>query len=68
MFRDKMTKQEVFFKDDGEKILFRSKPEEGFWQKEIGSSTEEKISKAESKVLTDAILSGDEITKEEYYA
>ena len=63
-----MTKQEVFFKDDGEKILFRSKPEEGFWQKEIGSSTEEKISKAESKVLTDAILSGDEITKEEYYA
>ena len=64
---DKMPYKEVFFKDDIEGMLFRSVPEQGFWGKSMGSTNEEKILKSESKVLTNAILAGDEITREEYY-
>lgn len=64
---DKMPFKEVFFKDDIEGMLFRSVPEQGLWAKFKGGSEEWKTSARQSKIVTDAILAGDEITREEYY-
>jgi len=62
------TQSETFYyRDDFENVVVRESIAEGTYRKFRGG-VEEKTSTAKSKVVADAILQGDPITKDEYDA
>lgn len=63
-FLDKFPKEIVYFKNTFEEAVLKSVPEEGIFVKFAGK--EQFKSEKGSALVTDAILEGTEITKEEY--